>query len=214
MAFSIIFCKFELETNPLITINLNHMAKNPRRKFRNKYRVDTIRARWWDYSRNGEYFVTICTHKSRRWFGHVENGKMILSDVGQIAHDCWAAIPEHFPFVRLGKFVIMPDHTHGIVIIDKPVVAPQAPAESQDFATLQTATKTQNPTAAKNKFGPQSKNLGSIIRGFKVGVTKGARATIPEFAWKPRYHDHIIQHRRAFQNISRYIRNNPAKWKG
>ncbi|MCA1752978.1 MAG: hypothetical protein LC670_14535, partial [Flavobacteriales bacterium] len=144
------------------------MAKNPRRKFRNKYRVDTIRARWWDYSRNGEYFVTICTHKSRRWFGHVENGKMILSDVGQIAHDCWAAIPEHFPFVRLGKFVIMPDHTHGIVIIDKPAaVEPQA--ELQNLAAIPAAQQ----TAAKNKFGPQSKNLGSIIRGFKVGVTKG-----------------------------------------
>ncbi|MCA1764294.1 MAG: hypothetical protein LC664_15070, partial [Flavobacteriales bacterium] len=66
---------------------------------------------------------------------------------------------------------------------------------------------------SKNKFGPQSQNLASIIRGFKIGVTKNARLINPDFAWQPRFHDRIIRDDRAFQNISRYIVNNPKNWK-
>ncbi len=69
-----------------------------------------------------------------------------------------------------------------------------------------------NDHKPKNKFGPQSKNLASIIRGFKIGVTKSARLINPDFAWQPRYHDHIIRDEKAYENISNYIRNNPKNW--
>ncbi|MGQ1891400.1 transposase [Thermophagus sp. OGC60D27] len=68
--------------------------------------------------------------------------------------------------------------------------------------------------APKNQFGPQSQNLASIIRGFKIGVTKNARQINPHFAWQPRYHDHIIRNEKSFYNISKYIINNPGKWTG
>jgi hypothetical protein len=64
----------------------------------------------------------------------------------------------------------------------------------------------------KNQFGPQTKNLASIIRGFKMGVTKNARLIDPEFAWQSRYHDHIIRNEGSFQRISAYIMNNPLNW--
>lgn len=64
----------------------------------------------------------------------------------------------------------------------------------------------------KNQFGPQSKNLASVIRGFKIGVTKNARLINPDFAWQPRYHDHIIRNDQSYQTISKYIINNPLKW--
>jgi len=67
-------------------------------------------------------------------------------------------------------------------------------------------------TSTKNKFGPQSKNLASIIRGFKIGVTKNARIINQNFAWQPRFHDHIIRNEKSYQNISKYIINNPLKW--
>lgn len=70
----------------------------------------------------------------------------------------------------------------------------------------------QNPIPSKNQFGPQSKNLASIIRGFKIGVTTRARPMIPNFAWQPRFHERIIRDDRSFQNISNYIKNNPANW--
>lgn len=74
---------------------------------------------------------------------------------------------------------------------------------------------TFNKNIAKNQivFGPQSKNLGSIIRGFKIGVTKQAKILNMEFAWQPRYHDQIITNQEAFKNISEYIQNNPKNWK-
>jgi REP element-mobilizing transposase RayT len=65
---------------------------------------------------------------------------------------------------------------------------------------------------SKNQFGPQSKNLASIIRGFKIGVTKNARLIDPQFEWQTRFHDHIIRNEQSFRNISEYIKNNPSKW--
>ena len=139
---------------------------------------------------------------------------MHLSEIGKIANDCWLAIPQHFPFVRLGEFVVMPNHVHGIVIIDKDVETQEAPpvetqappVETQDLASLPEDSQ-------KNKFGPQSRNLASIIRGFKIGVTKSARSILPAFAWQPRYHDHIIRDTKSYDRISNYIINNPASWK-
>ncbi|GEM_PF-2193885 len=64
----------------------------------------------------------------------------------------------------------------------------------------------------KNQFGPQSKNLASIIRGFKIEVTKNARLIHTDFAWQSRFHDHIIRNNAEYHRISTYIRNNPAHW--
>jgi hypothetical protein len=64
----------------------------------------------------------------------------------------------------------------------------------------------------KNKFGPQSKNLASILRGFKSAVTTFARINNIQFGWQPRFHDHIIRNDESFQRISKYIANNQANW--
>ena len=63
-----------------------------------------------------------------------------------------------------------------------------------------------------NHSGPQSKNLASIIRGYKIGVTKDAPRLDPGFAWQSRYHDHIIRDDRSYQTISEYILNVITKW--
>ena len=133
---------------------------------------------------------------------------MQLSEIGQIADVCWQAIPNHFPFVKLGNHIIMPNHVHGIIIIDK--MDDEQMVETQNLAfLLQASSSTNTP---KNKFGPQSQNLASIVRGFKIGVTKSARRVQPDFTWQSRYHDHIIRNKKSFRNISTYIANNPRKW--
>ncbi|SFB76564.1 hypothetical protein SAMN05421780_101363 [Flexibacter flexilis DSM 6793] len=184
-------------------------------KFNNKYRIASARAYFWDYGWNAAYFVTICTQDRINWFGKVLDGKMVLSDIGEIAHKCWAEIPQHFPFVKLGAFVVMPNHVHGIVIIDK--TETDLNVEAQNIAVVREQTQKFAPpspteTQTQNKFGPQSQNLASIIRGFKIGVTKNARLLHANFAWQPRYHDHIIRDERAYHNISEYIIQNPVKW--
>ncbi|WP_338841665.1 hypothetical protein [Flavobacterium ginsenosidimutans] len=88
-------------------------------KFQNKYRISSIRAQWWDYGWNGAYFITICTQDRKHYFGEIQNNKMILSGVGIIADLLWHQIPIHHKNVELGDFVVMPNHIHGILIIDK-----------------------------------------------------------------------------------------------
>ena len=126
---------------------------------------------------------------------------MVLSPLGQSAHDCWTEIPTHFPFVELGEFVVMPNHTHGVVVINKTV-------ETQNFASLQT----HNHASLPNKFGPQSQNLASIVRGYKIGVTKFARQNNIPFKWQPRYHDRVIRNTKEHENIRAYILTNPQNW--
>jgi len=74
----------------------------------------------WDYSWNAPYFVTICTAHRVCYFGKIINGEMHLSDIGEMANKFFIEIPEHFPNVHLNAFVVMPNHVHGIIIIDKP----------------------------------------------------------------------------------------------
>ena len=189
------------------------------KKYKNKYRIASARAQWWDYGANGLYFVTICCHNRVCWFGNVVDGKMILSKIGGIAEKCWIEIPEHFPFVKLHHHIIMPNHVHGIIEIAKTgdgITDDAVTVETQDFASLPsnpTPPANANPTPQpKNQFGPQSKNLASIIRGFKIGVTKNARQFNPDFQWQARSHDIIIRDEKSYCNISNYIEKNPINW--
>ena len=131
---------------------------------------------------------------------------MELSEIGKIANKYWNEIPKHFPFVKLDAFVVMPNHVHGIIIIDKPDGG-LVNVDTQNFAYLPSSQP-----HTKNKFGPQSKNLASIIRGYKIGVTKNAKKTDANWAWQSRYYDHIIRNNISFERIRNYILENPIKW--
>lgn len=89
--------------------------------FRNKYRVSSTRLQTHDYSSNGYYFLTICTKNRENYFGEIVNNKMQLSKIGKTAKKFWREIPKHFPFVKLDEFVVMPNHVHGIIIINKTI---------------------------------------------------------------------------------------------
>ena len=92
--------------------------KNPN-LFANKYRVKSTRLPHWDYSSPWWYYVTICVKDGVCRFGNVVDGKMKLSRVGEIAEKYWQKIPEHFDNVSLDEFIAMPNHIHGIVIIER-----------------------------------------------------------------------------------------------
>jgi putative transposase len=188
-------------------------------KFQNKYRISSARLKNWDYGSNAIYFVSICTQNREHYFGNIEEGKMELSETGKSAQCFWIEIPIHFPFVKLGEFVVMPNHVHGIIIIDKMnggVVGCNSDCDNGDGAIVETqnfASLQQNVTQNHgNIFGPQSQNLASIIRGYKTGVTKFARNNKIPFSWQPRFYDHIIRNHESFLRISNYIINNPVNW--
>ena len=87
-------------------------------KFNGKYRISSARLPNWDYAGNGIYFITICIKDRHHYFGTVENGKMKLSTIGAIVQGFWYDIPHHFDHVVLGEFIVMPNHLHGILILD------------------------------------------------------------------------------------------------
>ena len=179
-------------------------------KYQNKYRNETARLQSWDYSADAAYFITICTNGREYYFGEIlESKQMKLSEIGQYVHKCWSDIPSHFPFVKLDAFIVMPDHIHGIIIINKRNVN-GITVGTQNFASLQKSNKT---VQHKNKFGPQSQNLASIIRGFKIGITKYAKMNKIDFNWQSRYHDHIIRNEVELERIRKYIGTNPLNWK-
>jgi len=191
-------------------------------KFQDRYRIPSTRLQNWDYGWNGIYFITICTKDHEHCFGKIIDTTIELSAIGLLVHQFWCEIPDHFPFISLDAFVIMPNHIHGIIIIDKSeykkvdvAINVDATVETQNIASLPSpllipSSLSHSPIG--NKFGPQSQNLASIVRGFKIGVTKFAGVNNIEFKWQSRYHDHIIRNEESFQRIEHYIINNPARW--
>jgi len=91
-------------------------------KFQNRYRIASARLSNWDYSSNAAYFVTICTAYRQPYFGVIINSTMHVSKIGEYVIECWLNIPAHFPYFYLDEFVVMPNHMHGIVLIEKPFI--------------------------------------------------------------------------------------------
>ncbi len=106
--------------------------------------------------------------------------------------------------LELGEFITMPNHFHGIILIGE---------NKYNMAMHGRDAMHGVSTATTNKFGPQSKNLGSIVRGFKSAVTTAAKKLNIEFGWQERFHDHIIRSEKELIRISDYIINNPRNWK-
>lgn len=195
------------------------------KKFQNKYRIPSSRLKNHDYGANGIYFITICTKNRKHYFGHITEthyraspsekthdrasptektnhfacpsptethyrASLFATEIGKIAQKYWAEIADHYPFVTVDAFVVMPDHLHGILIFNNPDKKEWTP----------------------NQFGPQSKNLAAVIRGFKSSTKRYANQNGIEFEWQPRFHESILKDEKALRAVRRYIINNPKKW--
>jgi putative transposase len=167
--------------------------------FKNKYRIESARLKGWDYRNAGYYFVTICTKNREHYFGQITDGEMHRSAVCEIAAQCWREIPDHHVGVDLDEFAIMPNHVHGIVVIRENV-------ETFHGTSLQGKPK-------MSEISPKAGSLSVIIRSYKSAVTRLAGLNgFKEFAWQPRFYDHIIRDEPSLNKIRQYIFDNPAKW--
>jgi len=150
------------------------------------------RLKEYDYSNVGWYYVTICTEKHITYFGRIKNGEMIPIELGKIADKCWKEIPKHFPETELDEYVIMPNHIHGIIIINKYV-------GDAKFAFPTDRTKM---------------TLSKTIQQFKRAVTIEIKTKYPKsnFQWQRSFYDRIIRNEKELSYIRRYIQQNPLKW--
>jgi len=182
-------------------------------RFKDKYRTETTRLKNWDYSSPGAYFVTICTKKGKYYFGVLKNEQMQYTEIGKIAKQCFIEIPEHYPNVIINEFVVMPNHVHGLIIITDENKNEIRNVETQNFVSLQQRKNHhyQQHRWEPNKFGPQSKNLSAIIRGYKTGVTEYANSNKILFTWQSKFHDRIVRNKNEFYR-KKYIKNNIKNW--
>ena len=184
----------------------------------------------WDYGSNAAYFITICTKDRQHYFGEIQNGELMYSPAGSIAYVLWHEIKNHAKHVELGEFVVMPNHVHGILIINGNnnertghglSVADYggtdvADIDGRDVAcNVPTGTHPINPLKNQQMAGisPKSNTVSSIIRSYKSAVTKYCNRLKLPFAWQTRYHDHIIRNDESFKRISEYIKKNPVNWR-
>lgn len=162
----------------------------------------SIRLKGYDYSQEGLYFITLCLQNREDLFGEIKDGKMKLNQFGKIIEKEWLKTEEIRKNITLEDFIIMPNHFHAIIRINYSI---------------------KDKNTKSGKFQSPSNNIGAIIRGFKGATTKkinilristGVLQYAPtKSIWQRNYWEHIIRDQKAFDNISRYIKNNPKNWK-
>ena len=156
------------------------------------------RLKFYDYSNSGWYYVTICTNEHKNHFGKIENEKMILNENGEIVENSWNWLSDQYSYCELDGYVIMPNHFHGIIIIN--------PDNLTNVGTSRDLSLRQEP---KIKI----KSLSELIGAFKTKSSKEIHiAGNINFKWQRSFYDKIIRNEKELFNIRKYIQQNPLKW--
>lgn len=146
-----------------------------------------------DYTRPGAYFVTICTRARKCVLGRVQDGGVLLSEAGQIVEEEWLRTAEKRSYVVLDLHVIMPNHVHGLIVIQehaKPLSLPPSP-------------------------GPRRHSLSSIVGGFKAAASRRITLATDGHSpalWQRGYYERVVRNEGELRSIRQYIANNPARW--
>ncbi|MFI5252015.1 MAG: transposase [Bacteroidota bacterium] len=194
-----------------------------------KHHRRSIRLKGYDYSQEGGYFITICTHHKNDFFGTIENSEMRYSPIGKIAGKFWNNISKYNNEIELDEFIVMPNHVHGIIIklhdagLDGRGVLHTIDFNDRKINLLKIPPANNPPNALNAPFtaeektssyiSPNKDSLAVLVRTYKMAVTKWCRKNGHEdFAWQRNYHEHIIRGEKDLRAIRNYIIQNPLKW--
>ncbi|EPR65297.1 transposase [Cyclobacterium qasimii] len=191
------------------------MSYNP-----NIHHRKSLRLTGYDYSQAGAYFITICCHKRIHRFGEIENNEMILNEYGTHAYNEWAKLPERFNNFVLDGFQIMPNHMHGIIILNA-VEAGFTPSQiennNNEIGQPPGLTLTISDDINDIPIRPNA-SVGDIVGAYKslvankcLKIFKLKNRMMGKF-WQRNYYEHIVRNEQSYQTISKYIVNNPKKW--
>lgn len=167
----------------------------------------------WNYNSAASYFVTLCIDGRLPQLGKISNKQMVESEMGRVVREEWFKTPSIRPDmnISLGEFVVMPDHFHAILDIGVNSFN-KASARERLLKWRDNQERSEYGSNEIETFGPQRKNLASVVRGFKSAVTQYARRRNIEFKWQSRYHEKRIFSQKEREEITDYIRGNPALW--
>jgi putative transposase len=185
----------------------------------------SIRLKNYDYSSGGMYFITICTIEKKCIFRDIINGEMKLSPIGEIANNRWLEIPEHFKNVELDEFIIMPNHVHGIIVINdinnktnNHCDAGLGEGLGEGTSPLQHIHQPiydMGQQIKSKQSDTQKRTLGQVVAYYKYGSTKEINTiynSVGKKIWQRNYYDRIIRNEKELDKICEYIINNPLKW--
>lgn len=186
-----------------------------------KHHRRSIRLPEYDYSQCGAYFVTICTRNNDSILANTEKSAVVvalaathtltiestqifeLTTIGEIVERNWRKLPERFPMVSLDEYMIMPNHFHGIVVINE-----WDPSLQND--TIKRVAARANPT---------NPTLGMIVVAFRsmsinniIAHIEKNRLDMIGKIWQRNYFEKVIRNERDLENIRTYIKNNPCNW--
>jgi REP element-mobilizing transposase RayT len=185
-----------------------------------KHHRKSIRLPDYDYSQPGAYFITVVTYQRVCLFGEIVDSEMRLSAMGQITEEHWRLIPEHFPHVELGAYVVMPNHVHGIIVIrthENGMATNSSPSVGASHWDAPTQWIAPIPNA-RTINGPKRGSIGAIIGAYKMSVTRRIQkdvsglAVSPPNIWQRNYYEHIIRNAEEHNRIHKYIESNIANW--
>ena len=161
----------------------------------------SIRLRGYDYSQPGAYFITLCTQNRECNLGEIMNGEMKFTVRGFIIDEFWSKIPDHFPNVELDEFIVMPNHVHGIIVINDELLGKKNIKETNTEGG-------ETPPLRKT-------TLGQVIAYYKYQTTKIINQvdnTPGLRVWQRNYYERIIRNHKILELARQYIFQNPFRW--
>ena len=158
----------------------------------------SIRLKNYNYTKQGMYYITICVQHELDLFGSIKNGNVVLNDFGYIAETEWVKTHTIRKNINIDQYIIMPDHIHGILIINND----------------RRGTVHRAPT--HERFGkPIPNSIPTIIRYYKASVTRRInllRNRPGNQIWQRNYYERILRSINEYYAIRKYIIDNPKNW--
>jgi len=175
-------------------------------EFKSQNHRRSIRLNGYDYSHAGAYFVTISTKNRECLLGKITDGEMLLNDAGKMITELWESMQERFHSALLDKFIVMPNHFHGIILLN-------------DYKTVSGDIFEKGEYKIR-PYGTAENSLGRIIQAFKSLTTNTYSNNVKNHAWLPfsgklwqrNYYEHVIRSDDSLARIRDYIMFNPLKW--
>jgi len=174
-------------------------------KFKNTYRIKSSRKPYWNYAANAIYFLTIIVHHRAKILSAINKEKQVeLTEYGVIVEEQLLRSFELRDELFLHEYIIMPDHIHVLVEINKPGV----PLIGQENVELHQPFRLP-------------KSISSFIAGFKSAVSQSINNYLDKnelptqkynrnnHFFMPGYHDRVVRNHREYVNIRNYIIQNP-----
>jgi REP element-mobilizing transposase RayT len=173
------------------------------------HKYKSVRLPYYDYASPGMYSVTLCVRQRECIFGKIENGVMILNEIGALVKQEWLRSAEVRRELTLDEFIIMPNHLHGIVFIN------EMEGKIDEASRARALHRILEPVPRRGSRERSPRSLSSFVAGFKAysnKVVNDIRHTPGLRLWQPSFFEYVIRDEKGLTRMRFYVQENPARW--